>query len=156
MKVLFVYTDIGADVGYSAGVGILSAILKKEGHETKLIHVSDDLDYPFDLEKIKKDVVSYNPDIICFSITTNQWHFSRQIGISIKKETDIPIVVGGHHPTSAYDSVITEPWVDILCRGEGEIPLTEILERLKRGEDLAGIPNIVYRKEGRVIKTIED
>ena len=52
MKVMFVYTDIGISVGYSCGIGVLSAYLKVHGHETKLIHVSDELDYPLDIERI--------------------------------------------------------------------------------------------------------
>ena len=43
MRVLFIYTDIGISVGYSCGIGVLSAYLKEHGHDTKLIHVSDEL-----------------------------------------------------------------------------------------------------------------
>jgi len=41
MRVLFIYTDIGISVGYSCGIGVLSAYLKRHGHETKLLHVTD-------------------------------------------------------------------------------------------------------------------
>ena len=112
MKILFIYTDIHSSVGYSAGIGILSAQLKKNGHATKLIHVSEELDYPLDLARINRDIADYRPGLICLSATTNQWHFVRAVGRSIKEHVDTAIMVGGHHPTADPESVIAEPWVD--------------------------------------------
>ncbi len=128
-------------------------MLKKNGHKTSLIHVSEDLGYPLDERRIAQDVQSYQPDLICFSITTNQWFFAKSIGKSIKKEFDIPVVVGGHHPMSTPDTVIQEPWVDILCRGEGDFVLPEIAKRIEAGLALDGIPNIYHKKDGEVIES---
>lgn len=152
MKVLFVYTDVGSSVGYSAGIGSLSAILKKNGHSTGLIHISEDLNYPMDKQRICEDVRAFGPGLICFSITTNQWYFARIIGEWIKEEFDIPVIVGGHHPMSHPDNVIKEPWVDILCRGEGDFVLPEIVRRIEQGEgdSFAGIPNIYHKKNEQI------
>jgi len=62
MKILFIYTDIGSDVGYSAGIGILSAILIDQGHKTRLIHISEELDYPLDQSRINKDISDWQPE----------------------------------------------------------------------------------------------
>ena len=152
MKVLFIYTDVSSAVGYTAAIGSLSAILKREGHETKLIHVSNELGYPLDLERINGDIREYGPDLICFSITTNQWFFARQIGRSVGEEFDIPIIVGGHHPTAAPEKVIAEPWVDMVCRGEGDKALVEVLERIADGSSMNGIRNIYHKDNGRIIR----
>lgn len=152
MKVLFIYTDVGIAVGFSAGIGVLSAILKQKGHQTKLIHVSQELGYPLDLKRIKEDIAKLRPGLICFSATTNQWHFARLIGQEIKKGFEIPIIVGGHHPTADSDKVMAEPWVDIICRGEADEVLPEVVRRIESGQALDGIPNLLYRKNGKVVR----
>lgn len=152
MKILFIYTDVSSSVGYSAGIGALSAMLKQNGHETRLIHVSEDLGYPLDPRRVSQDIQSYQPGLICFSITTNQWYYAKIIGEAVREEFDIPIAVGGHHPMSSPDTVIREPWVDILCRGEGDFVLPEIVNRIDAGLGFDGIPNIYHKKNGEIIK----
>lgn len=57
------------------------------------------------------------------------------------------VVVGGHHATVAPDDLATEH-VDAVVRGEGCAPFRAIIERLERGEPLAGIANVVIPGEG--------
>jgi len=152
VKILFIYTDIHSAVGYSAGIGILSAILKNQGHETKLIHISEELDYALDQSRINKDIRDWQPHLICFSVTTNQWHFCRKIGQGIKKEFDTPIIVGGHHAMGDPDGVISEEWVDIVCRGEGDKALAAVVKQMESGQSIERIPNLLYKKEGTIIR----
>lgn len=148
MKVLFIYTDIGISCGYSCGIGVLSAYLKQHGHETKLIHVSDELDYPMDIDRIVNDVKEYNPGLIAFSSVTNQWFYIKTIAKFIRHTTDIPIVVGGHHANAAADQIIKEKSIDFVCKGEGEIPLLDLVERLERSEPVEAIPNMLVKSNG--------
>lgn len=150
MKILFIYTDVGASVGYSAGIGALSAVLREKGNSTRLIHVSEDLGYPLDEKKICKDIAEYAPGLICFSVTTSQWYFAKQIGRAAKAQFPVPIMVGGHHPTCTPYTVIREDWVDMICRGEGDLVLPEIVSRLEAGKNLSGIPNIFYKQDGKI------
>ena len=148
MRVLFIYTDIGISVGYSCGIGVLSAYLKKHGHDTKLLHVSDELDYPLDVEQIVKDVKEYDPGLICFSSVTNQWFYVKTIAKFVRRACDIPIVVGGHHSNAAAAEIIEEKAVNFACKGEGEIPLLELVNRLEAGEATDRIPNMLCKETG--------
>src|SRR5262245_60853151 len=132
MRVLFIYTDIGISVGYSCGIGALSAHLKRNGHKTKLLHVSDELGYSLDPNRIVKDVLDYDPGLICFSSVTNQWFYCKTIARFLRRACDIPIVVGGHHANSAAQEIITENAVNYVCKGEGEVPLFELVKRIER------------------------
>lgn len=152
MKVLFIYTDINSEVGYSSGIAILSAMLKKEGHETRLIHISDELNYPLDTNRINRDITEYEPGLICFSITTNQLHFVRIIGEAIKAKFDFPIAVGGHHSTADSNNLIAENWVDILCRGEGDAVICTLVNNLEKGYPIENIPNLYVKTENGVKK----
>lgn len=145
MRILFIYTDIGISVGYSCGIGVLSAYLKKYGHETKLVHVSDELDYSLNVEKIVQDVKDYDPGLIAFSSVTNQWFYVKTIAKFIRRATDVPIVVGGHHANAAAEEIIREKAVDFVCKGEGEIPLLDLVNRIDRGDSLENIPNMLTK-----------
>lgn len=145
MRVLFVYTDIGISVGYSCGIGVLSAYLKRHGHETRLIHVSDELNYPLDLDRILADVQAYGPGLIAFSAVTNQWYFVKQIAKYLRRYLDTPIVVGGHHANAVPHDVVAESAVDYACKGEGEAPLLELVNRLEQGLPTDSIPNMTSK-----------
>lgn len=145
MRVLFIYTDIGISVGYSCGIGVLSAYLKRGGHETKLLHVTDELDYPLDVERIVKDVLEYQPGLIAFSAVTNQWFYVKTIAKFIRRACDIPIIVGGHHANSAARDIIFEPSVDYVCKGEGEYPLLELVNRLEAGASTLDVANLLIK-----------
>lgn len=152
MKVLFIYTDIGISVGYSCGIGILSAYLKEHGHDTKLVHVSDELDYSLDVDKIVNDVQEYNPGLIAFSSVTNQWFYVKTIAKFIRRASDIPIVVGGHHANASAEEIIKVKAVDFVCKGEGEIPLLTLVNRIDRGESLVNIPNMLTKNRAEAFE----
>lgn len=154
MRVLFIYTDIGISVGYSCGIGVLSAYLKEHGHETKLLHISDELDYGLDIEKIVKDVNAYNPGLIAFSAVTNQWFYVKTIAKFIRRASNVPIVVGGHHASSAATEIISEKAVNFVCKGEGEIPLLHLVNNIEAGESLANISNMLTKNETQVEETV--
>lgn len=145
VRVLFIYTDIGISVGYSCGVGVLSAYLKRHGHDTRLIHVSDELGYPLDVERIVRDVQAYKPGLICFSTVTNQWYYVKIIAKFIRRACATPICVGGHHANSAPYEIIAEKAVDFVCKGEGEVPLLELVNRLEQGRTTQNVPNMLCK-----------
>lgn len=55
------------------------------------------------------------------------------------------IVVGGHHATALFASVMAEPAVDFVIRGEGETALPALADALEGSGDLDTVPGLVYR-----------
>ena len=49
MRVLFIYPNLNAQIGFNYGVAFLSAVLKFHGHETALLNINDKLDRQFDI-----------------------------------------------------------------------------------------------------------
>ena len=56
MKVQFLWPNFDCPIGMSMGQAYLSGALKAAGHDTNIIHISEWLDYPFDIERIVSDV----------------------------------------------------------------------------------------------------
>ena len=58
---------------------------------------------------------------------------------------DCAVVVGGHHATALPAEVMACRAVDYVLRGEGEVGMPILAERLRSGWSLADVPGIVYR-----------
>ncbi len=59
---------------------------------------------------------------------------------------DCKIVLGGHHPTALPQSVMESSAVDFVLRGEGEVSMPLLAEKLLRGGLLESIPGLVLRR----------
>lgn len=65
---------------------------------------------------------------------------------------ELPVVWGGWHPSLfARDCVAQERALDVAVAGQGERTLSEVLERLARGDDLAGCAGTAYRDAGGAV-----
>jgi len=140
MKILFIQQDVFKRLG----VMILSALLKKNGHQCGI--VIDELEGDL-IGKIK----SINPDIIGFSLTSPRASWMKDLAKKIKSEFKKPILVGGPHPTF-FPQIINEDFIDIVCIGEGEYAILELLDKMQNGEDITKIKNIWVKEKGKVYK----
>jgi len=155
MKVLFYYR--GSE---HFGVQALISYLESKGHEVELIFdpaLGDNgyLDIPFVNNFLNKivcndklvieKVVRFNPDLVAFSAITNLYLPITRLAKKIKKVLDIPIVIGGIHPTSIPEEVIKDECYDALCIGEGEEPLEELLQRLEKKQSYTDVKNLWVR-----------
>ena len=52
MKVLFIFPNYDCPLGLSIGVSYLSSTLQQEGFETSIIHINEEIGYPFDIKRI--------------------------------------------------------------------------------------------------------
>ncbi len=77
MKVLFIYPNLDAQVGFNYGVAFLSACLKERGHTTALLDINENLGFDLDLARIREEIAAFAPDLIGFSVVTNQYRFAR-------------------------------------------------------------------------------
>jgi len=161
MKIVFVYPG-----NESIGIEILSAVLKQNGHETNLAFdpmvfgdaylASRRLGKLFDCEaRVVEQVVVSEPDLVAFSVTTDYYQWASRLAREIKARCDVPIVFGGMHPTSVPEQVIENDSVDVLCIGEGEGALLDLVNQIERcGTHRvdAPIPNMWIRSGPDVLK----
>lgn len=147
MRVLFIYPNLNAQIGFNYGISYISGLLKARGHETALLNVNEQLGYPCDLERIGRDVERMNPDLIGFSVLTNQYKYALDITRYLRTRTARPIVFGGIHPTMDPGGVLDDGVADYICLGEGEEAFLEAVE--KGGPK--GVANMGYREGGAVV-----
>lgn len=181
MKVLFVLPNKDA-FGYKPiGLALLSAIAKKLGWETKLFDTTE-IDFgfyesksffktakmfkPVDYEKydmVKKKIdlkekfteifKDYNPDLVAFSVLSDQFMIANKI-TEIAKELNPNVLVlwGGAHATLAPENILKDYGADFVCVGEGFDAFEEFLTAVEEKKNLYDIENIWGIKAGEIIK----
>lgn len=157
MKVLFIYPNIDAQIGFNYGIAFLSACLKEHGHDTALLNINEQLGFGFDkngldLSGIRQQVTAIDPDLIGFSVVTNQYRFAREIARDIKSYCTTPIICGGIHPTMDPEGVLEEGCFDYVCVGEGEQAIVELADALERTSSTTEIDNIWRKANGHIIR----
>jgi radical SAM superfamily enzyme YgiQ (UPF0313 family) len=152
MKVLFIYPNLNCQVGFNYGVAFLSACLKQHGHTTALINMNEQMGSEFDMEDVRREIEAFRPDLIGFSVVTNQYRFARELARDIKRYCRAPIVCGGIHPTMDPEGVLKEDCFDFVCVGEGEQAIVELADALERGMPTTEIRNIWLKRNGETIR----
>lgn len=160
MKVTFVQDALG-----NLAVEYLSAILKKAGHRVNLVIdprlfntaylTNKSIAKIFDIrEQLADKVIASKPDLVAFSVFTCDYQWALDMAGRIKKRNPkLLTIFGGIHPTVVPEVVIQEPNVDIVCVGEGEQALLELIESLKKGKPSYKIRNLWFKKKnGQIIK----
>jgi len=132
------------------GTMSLSAYLKSAGHQVDLIIENDP-------SKVTDYIDNNKPDLIAFSVVTGQHKTVLDIAKAVKRAfPDIPIVVGGAHPTF-FPEIINEAPIDVVCRGEGEDAMLDLMNCLNNGKRAAGsgieqIENLWVKTGNGVVK----
>ncbi len=140
MKILFVNYWVGKT--FSGGLAAMSAQMKKLGHEVACYLV----DAAVTREEFKARIKAFDPRIVALSTYSFQWKNHREYAVWTKEVSEeILTLLGGYHPTFAPLEVIASPGVDIVCRGEGEGPVVELLDALMHGRDYRRISNLYVK-----------
>src|ERR1700677_2932864 len=64
----------------------------------------------------------------------------------------LPIVFGGWHPSLATAQTLSEDYVDIVVRHQGERTLVEILQRLESGNPLDLVQGCWFKRDGQIVQ----
>jgi len=135
----------------STGIRLLSSCLRRAGFDVKMIFLpisrlegrgdipSDVYLYPEKvLEQIAEQCVGSL--LIGISFMSNYYDRVMQLCRFLRENLDIPVVLGGIHPTLKPEDCA--PYADYLCIGEGEEAVVELALHLARSEGAPAIENI--------------
>jgi len=149
MKILFiVYEEPTNPVSYPLGVGLLSAILKKRGHDVHGLYIREDLDGAGALDAIVARVKAHVPQLLAYSCTSPAFEFIRRIAARLRREVGTTAICGGAHPTLYPEETLRVQGIDYICVGEGEVSFPAFVEALERGADGSAQPGI-WSLDGR-------
>lgn len=153
MRIQFIFPNFDCPLGISIGVAYLSAALKQAGHDTRIIHIADGLDYPFEPDRILSDVRTYGPDLVAFSSGDNHFREMTSLAKLLKDRLGVPVLFGGIHTTLNMAAVMERnPWIDFANVGEGDESVLDLASAMGFGDVTDNIPNVWARTNGVVVR----
>lgn len=98
-------------------------------------------------EKIADTIRRYKPASVGIPYITSSKHTVARVASLVKEiDRDISVIAGSFHPTFCPEEVLENRDIDYVIRGEGEIPLLELINELKKDKaELEKVPNLSFR-----------
>jgi anaerobic magnesium-protoporphyrin IX monomethyl ester cyclase len=147
--VLFYPPYEGPPLGAPLALLCLASPLLQAGFDVKLV---DNLTYP-DYESA---ILRETEDALCLGISVLTGpHIGSAVRVSraVKKlRPNLPIVFGGWHSSLATDQTLREPFVDAIVRGQGELTLLELVQRISGGREWNGVQGLSFKDgNGKIV-----
>ena len=150
MKVLFLYPSTDSQVGFSYGIAHMAAMLRRAGHEVGFWQLCEELEpLPTEPQFVQR-IARENPDILAFSVVTNQWAYTQALAKWARPKFSIPFVIGGVHTLSNAEEILKTGLFDYVFRGECEDAFLEFVNKLAEGQGVEAVPNLAYRGDGEI------
>jgi len=147
-KVLFIVHDLYQDdVEFPLGVGYLSAVLKKAGHQVDI--ANQDLYHWSNEETVQRFVKDKDYDVIGIGFLSARFietilPLCKEIN---KHKGNSLLVLGGPGATATPEYILKSTKADIIVLGEGEKIIVDLMENLDNLKDVKGI---AFRDENKV------
>jgi radical SAM superfamily enzyme YgiQ (UPF0313 family) len=160
VKLLFIYPDFKIEIDpdthqpkgvvkggwYMEGVASISSVLKEHGHEVALYHLTE----PVPRAQFVREALAHQADLIGFVTMTREYPQVKEYAAWLKDKTEVKVISGSYHPTTIPDEVIETDGIDMLCRGEGEAAVLELVQAMDAGDDYSGIASL-WVKDGETV-----
>ncbi len=126
----------------------LAGPLEQGGYEVVIL--DEKMEPGFDAK-----LIDQGRDALCVGISSIT---GRQIANGIRVAQRIrqhypktPIVWGGWHPTVEPETTAQSEWVDVVVRGQGELTMREVADRLAAGQSMRGCLGTTYVEDGELV-----
>jgi anaerobic magnesium-protoporphyrin IX monomethyl ester cyclase len=150
--VLFYPAYDGPPLGAPLCLLALASPLREANFDVVVIDAAIDPDYRAHIER-------ESVDALCLGISVLTGPMIRgavEIATTMKRDhPQLPIIFGGWHPTLLPDETLSEPFVDIVVRGQGEVTLVEVAEALLAKRPLDMIAGVSWKNNGRRVHNLD-
>jgi radical SAM superfamily enzyme YgiQ (UPF0313 family) len=150
MKIFFIYPSAGSQLGFNYGVAHISAVLKEAGHKVAYWQLCEDIEpLPSEAEFIAR-IGQENPDILAFSVVTNQWPYTQTLASWAREKFSFPLVIGGVHTLAGTEEILKTGLFNYVFRGECEEAFLEFVEKMKYNQNVENIRNLAFMHNGKI------
>ena len=101
----------------------------------------------------KDEVKIFNPDVIGFTAVSSQFSFVADLCDLAKNiKPQVMTVCGGIHPTLYPECLQEAPNLDVIFRGDSEVPFLNFLQSLEKKESWKENESIAFLREDGTVK----
>ena len=137
---------VGADLEENLGIGILAAVVERQGHEPGVVSFNE----ASEIDRVARLAMRGAPDVIGLSIQF-QHRAPEFLALARKLREDGyrgHITAGGQFPTLAWrEALDAQHGVDTVVLHDGEETLVDLLDAIGRGAPLGDVPGIALRAD---------
>jgi B12-binding domain/radical SAM domain protein len=138
---------------YPIGFTTMAARLDREGYRVRIINLASmmlndrDLDVEELIGKLRSDVFGIDLHWLPHA------HGALAIAEMVKRlHPDSKVLFGGFSSSYYHEELISYPQVDLVLRGDSaEEPLAVLMRTLEKGGDLAVVPNLTWKQDGKTM-----
>jgi len=154
MKVLLIEPPFSPNQVHSKGLGLAEPLSLEvlagslRHHDVRILDMRLDPDLP-------RALTDFQPDIVGAGCYTTGVYTTRALFRRVKElAPEVRTVVGGHHATLLPQDFLDES-IDVICVGEGEETLRELVDTYEQGGDIGRVPGLALRRDGTLFFTGE-
>lgn len=154
MKVLLVLPPTAEKPAYAeppAGLLYVASALKRGGHEPHILDIYRNYIPAIQLLRIVKD---NNYEVVGFGgITTCYWYVKEASRLMREHLPSVHQIAGGVL-SSTYKLLLHNTSIDVVCLGEGEITVVNIVNRMaQQNREFDDINGVAFMKDKQIVKT---
>ena len=86
----------------------------------------------------------FEPDLLVATALSNEYEFMMSWLQSIKYPSHMKSIIGGVHATLKPNEIINSGFFDLLCTGEAEETLKEVIDKIKSNSDISAIKGTYF------------
>lgn len=132
------------------GIMYISSFIKKVSRDFD-IRLFDNRFFS-DNSRVEKVIREYDADIVGISSITQEAQNMHDIADIVKRHNRNTVVIaGGPHPTQFFEDVLMDRNIDFVIRGEGEEAFFELVEKIKKDENIGLLNGVAYRRGEEII-----
>lgn len=133
------------------GLGYIASVLKGSGHEVEVLDINA---HRWNSEEVEEKIKNTEFDVAGIgSIVTVYKYVKWLIRVLKKYHRGKKIIVGGSVGTSIPFIILEKTEADIVCIGEGEDTILELIDALQNGNQLSSVKGIYFKSEdGKINK----
>ncbi len=99
--------------------------------------------------ELERSILDQEPDIV--GITSNSGNMDTvKLLVQRIKRHNLPVILGGSHPTVLPEQSILYTGADVVVMGEGEVPLVHVMDSFQRRKRLQQIPSLAWKDDRTV------
>ncbi|MBM7865557.1 radical SAM protein [Heliobacterium gestii] len=130
-------------------IAALGATLEQNDMDVRVLDLSPYGGVNVDYEAIRKELETCSSPVFALSSFTNNFSVCVKISKLIKDifGESATVVVGGAHASNTAELCLMHGSIDIVCRGEGERAIPDIVKCIKNGKPISQVCGISWKKE---------
>ena len=127
------------------GLGYLASVLRNSGHEVRIMDINA---YRWTPEEVQEKIKNADYDVVGIGAIVTAYSYVKWLIETLRQYHPLKkILVGGSVGTSIPHIILEKTSADIICVGEGEDTIVELIDAIQSTSDLSQVDGIWFRGE---------